>query len=119
MSISIGKQAESVAEQFLLKQGLSSLERNYLCKMGEIDLIMTDGNDLVFIEVRHRKSNAFGGALTSITVAKQKKIWLTAQHYLQRNQDKFDCEYRFDVVTFEGSMQQIRWIKNAFTDPNP
>lgn len=118
MSVFIGKQAEKVAEKFLLKQGLTLVQRNYLCKMGEIDLIMNDKSDLVFIEVRHRKSQTFGGALESITYTKQKKIWRTAQHYLHNNPYKYDCEYRFDVVAFEGNLEQILWIKNAFSNIN-
>lgn len=116
MSILIGNKAEKAAEQYLKSQGLAVLERNYHCKMGEIDLIMLDKNDLVFIEVRHRTSQAFGGALSSITYAKQQKIWRTAQHYLLNSLQEFDCEYRFDVVAFEGNLQQVRWIKSAFVD---
>ena len=114
MSILIGKQAEKAAEQYLSKQGLVLLDRNYCCRMGEIDLIMRDRDDLVFVEVRHRKSQDFGGALASITYKKQQKIWRTAQHYIQKKCQLQDCGYRFDVVALEGSLKQIRWIKNAF-----
>lgn len=118
MSRIIGKQAELVAEKFLIRKGLTLIERNYLCRMGEIDLIMFDQMDLVFIEVRHRKSDTFGGAIASITESKQKKIIRTAQHYLLSSQIEYDCDYRFDVVTFEGSLKRIDWIKNAFLEPN-
>lgn len=115
MSILLGKIAEKEAEDFLKKHGLRILERNYHCKMGEIDLIMLDENNLVFVEVRHRRSQYYGGALASITYTKQQKIWRTAQHYLHNHSGHFDCEYRFDVVAFEGSLKHIHWIKNAFT----
>ncbi len=118
MSILIGKQAEKTAEEFLLNQGLTLIDRNYSCKLGEIDLIMGDQNDLVFVEVRYRKSQAFGGALESITYSKQKKIWLTAEHFLQTVSKKFDCDYRFDVIVFEENLEQMRWIKNAFSNLN-
>ncbi|WP_367608040.1 YraN family protein [Legionella sp. W05-934-2] len=115
MSKLIGKQAEKAAEQYLQAKGLTTIERNYLCKMGEIDLIMLDKDDLVFIEVRHRRSQAYGGAIGSITYAKQQKIWRTAQHFLQYNAQRYDCEYRFDVIAFQGSLEQVCWIKNAFS----
>ena len=108
-----GDEAEKYAEEFLQRQGLILLERNYRCRFGEIDLIMRDGTASVFIEVRMRTSQVFGGAAGSITPAKQAKLLRTARHYLASL--KTDPPCRFDAVLLSGaSGQEIEWIKNAF-----
>jgi putative endonuclease len=111
----IGSQAENLALQHLLKQGLKLVERNYHCRGGEIDLIMLDKASLVFVEVRYRKSASFGSALESVNHAKQKRIIHTAQHYLQRQQSKNSC-YRFDVIAISPKEHsaEINWLKDAF-----
>ena len=118
-STNIGTLAESDACQFLEKQGLILLEKNYTAfnvdgkKVGEIDLIMRDGKYLVFIEVRNREQQQYGGGIASITRRKQQKIANTALLYLQ--QKKLTQQYcRFDVISIE-SLNKIHWIKNAFT----
>ena len=70
-----GALAEAAAAEFLAGRGLRLLERNYRCRFGEIDLIMSDGRTLVFVEVRYRRNKSFGGALESITVAKREKLF--------------------------------------------
>ncbi|MBO1519284.1 YraN family protein [Oceanisphaera pacifica] len=108
-----GELFERQAEQYLLDQGLQLQMRNYLCKLGEIDLVMSSGRTLVFVEVRYRKSNLFGGAAASVTPAKQQKLRRAAHCYLQSqglNESKQSC--RFDLVACEGS--HIHWIPNAF-----
>ncbi len=87
------------------------MEKNYRCRHGEIDLIMRDGDSLVFIEVRYRRSGLFGGALASIDVHKQRKLISTASYYLQTR--KHACAARFDVVGIDGN-NQIDWVQNAF-----
>src|SRR5579863_8818519 len=96
-NLEIGQQAEERAYTFLEKKGLTLLARNYRCKLGEIDLIMRDTQHIVFVEVRHRSSNAFGSAIESVTAIKQRKIIKTAAHYLltQKWFDKVSC--RFDI----------------------
>lgn len=112
--LSTGKNAEKKAEQYLLKQGLSLLQRNYSWPYGEIDLIMLDKKTIVFVEVRARRSQVFGGAAASITFKKQQKIIKTAYHYLQ-NKKLFDKQpVRFDIIAFEGAEAEIHWIQNAF-----
>ena len=108
-----GAVAEKCAEEFLQQQGMLLLERNYRCRFGEIDLIMRDGTALVFIEVRMRASQIFGGAASSITPAKQAKLLRTARHYLANLKTEPPC--RFDAVLLSGANgQEIEWIKNAF-----
>nr|WP_196138511.1 YraN family protein [Aliikangiella sp. G2MR2-5] len=111
-----GSKLESFAEQTLKKQGLSIIERNFLCKLGEIDLIAKDGETLTFVEVRYRKQASFGGALASVDRVKQKKLINTAQFYLQQKKLVNRVSCRFDVFAIEGPLDKLQfdWIKNAF-----
>jgi len=109
-----GVLAEQLAAQYLQQQGLKLLQTNYSCRFGEIDLILQDGESLVFAEVRMRSSAAFGGAAASIDARKQAKLLKTAQFYLSELKRIPPC--RFDAVLMQASdLQQIEWIKNAFT----
>lgn len=108
-----GRNSEQLALGHLQAQGLQLLERNYRCKSGEIDLIMRDGDCLVFVEVRYRKHNRFGSASESVTGSKQRKLLASANHYLQRTDSASPC--RFDVVGISGeNSQTIEWIRDAF-----
>lgn len=102
--------------EFLQSQGLALIERNYRCRSGEIDIIMHHRNELVFVEVRYRKSNAYGGAQESITPNKQRKIRSSAETFLQKHTDKGHGGCRFDVMAVSGDAldYQFDWIRNAF-----
>lgn len=105
---------EEQALRFLQAQGLRLRQRNYRCKAGEIDLIMEQGNTIVFVEVRFRSGTSHGGAAASVTKSKQRKLHLTASHYLQSqhlNEARQPC--RFDVVAYE-EQGQCQWYINAF-----
>lgn len=108
-----GDDKERLAEDYLAAKGFALIERNFLCKSGEIDLIMKDQNYWVFIEVRYRKNKEFGGALASITAGKQKKLRRAAEYYLLQHFGNTPPPCRFDVVGIEGQ-DEIMWIKNAF-----
>lgn len=110
----IGKDAETDAEQYLIHQGLKPICRNYHCRWGEIDLIMSDGPELVFIEVRKRRYQHYGGASESVDRRKQQKLIRTAECYLQTLRQHPRC--RFDVVAFEGNATTVQplWYKDAF-----
>ena len=107
-----GAAAEELAAVFLEGQGLRIVERNYRCRFGEIDLVARSGAVLVFVEVRARKSEAFGGAAGSITAAKRRRLVAAARHYLAKHQVRRAC--RFDVVLIRGREQEIEWLANAF-----
>lgn len=108
-----GSDAEKIALTYLKRQNLELIAQNYRCRFGEIDLIMRDGATLVFVEVRMRGSEAFGGAATSITPAKQTKLLRTARHYLSQLNSEPAC--RFDALLLSGTGgQEIEWIKDAF-----
>jgi putative endonuclease len=106
-----GKTAEDQAHDFLINKGLKPICRNYRCKQGELDLVMTDQQSLVIVEVRYRKSDAYGSALESVTLSKQARIIAATYHYLSTL--RTDCPLRFDVVAISGN-GDINWIKNAF-----
>ena len=114
MSQKIGFLAEDQACNYLTSQGLRLVARNYSCRLGEIDLIMRDKEDLVFVEVRARASVAFGGSLASVTKSKQQKLIKTALLYLQINKLHDKQPFRFDVMGMEGNPPNMAWIKNAF-----
>ena len=103
-----GRQWEDAALAYLLLQGLVLLERNYLCRGGELDLIMRDGDGVVFVEVRLRSGAAFGGALASITPAKQRRMSVAAQTWLLGQKRLPAC--RFDALCIDGG--RISWLKN-------
>jgi putative endonuclease len=112
---------ESQACQYLKKQGLKLKARNVSFSSGEIDLIMLDElrdkTQLVFVEVRYRQHNKFGGAAASIDFRKQTKLIKTAQLYLQQQFGNEPPSCRFDVIAIEGTKQQfeVDWIKNAIS----
>ncbi|MRX09194.1 YraN family protein [Pseudoduganella sp. FT25W] len=105
----LGRLGEDRALAHLLAQGLTLRERNFLCKSGEIDLIMQDGPHLVFIEVRQRASSRFGGAVYSVTPAKQQRLLRAAQYYLLRYKLPPPC--RFDLVAIDD--EKLSWIQNV------
>ncbi len=109
-----GKAAEARAAQYLESRGLVIVERNYRSRYGEIDLIARDGATLVFVEVRARGSNRFGGAAASITAAKRAKLTRTALHYLAGAGRTPQC--RFDAVLLAGTDDNaaVEWIRDAF-----
>jgi len=113
----IGILAEELALRHLLGHGLRLIARNYRCKLGEIDLVMLDGNTLVLVEVRYRTSNDYGGAAASVTWEKQRKLVKTAEHLLLKRSELRRRPARFDVVaiTMAASEPRIEWIKSAFT----
>ncbi len=112
-----GQAAEDQALKWLLRQGLTLVQRNYRvargprARGGEIDLIMRERDGtLVFVEVRHRAASAHGGAAASVTPSKQRSLRLAAQNYLLRLSNLPPC--RFDVVAIDGD--ELQWLKAAF-----
>lgn len=107
-----GADAERLALSHLQGQGLTWVCSNFRCKAGELDLVMRDGEMLVVVEVRYRKSEQYGGALASITPQKQARIIAATQHYVIIHKLNH-LSVRFDVVAVSGD-QRLNWIKNAF-----
>jgi putative endonuclease len=111
-----GDAAERLAEQYLIRAGLKLVTRNFRCRLGEIDLIMQDGDSLVFVEVRRRSSRGFGGAAGSIHFHKQRKLVAAAQFYLGGLGRTPPC--RFDTVLLDApddrGASRVEWLQNAF-----
>lgn len=109
-----GLRFEQMAQEHLAARGLKLIARNFRCAQGEIDLIMKDGDCLVFVEVRYRNSPSYGSALESIDGRKQARIARAAQAYLQRMPHCGGA--RFDVVAIDRN--SIDWRKAAFETSN-
>jgi putative endonuclease len=108
-----GAAAEQLAADYLGRQGLSVIERNFRVRGGEIDLVCRDGGTTVFVEVRLRSRGDFGGAAASITVAKQTRLILAARHWLLRHGET-PC--RFDCVLLDSlGENNIEWLRHAFS----
>lgn len=109
-ALAAGQQAETAACDYLKAQDLSLLARNFRCKYGEIDLIMQKDDIIIFVEVKYRQAQQFGGALLSLQRHQQQRIIRAAQFFLMRYPNH---QARFDLVAIDGN-QPIQWIANAF-----
>lgn len=109
-----GRQGEELACRHLEAQGLRTLERNYRCRAGEIDLVMLDGTTLVLVEVRLRSDAAHGGAASSVGHRKQQRFIRAARHLMLTRPEYRRLAARFDVVAIDGTPPQLQWIRDAF-----
>lgn len=111
-----GLRGENFAADFLKKQNLKILERNFRTRRGEIDLIAQDAEVLVFVEVRMRQKNSLVSAAESINTAKQAKWKIAATEYLaQKFPSPPDCRFDAILITADGdNFQDIEWIKGLF-----
>ena len=112
----VGDFAEQKAAEYLIEAGCQIIQKNFMSKLGEIDLIIQDKEMLVFVEVRYRQKEDYGSGAESVTRGKQRKIIRAAQYYLQKNKMDHMVACRFDVVsiTQAGQSLEIDWIKDAF-----
>lgn len=111
----IGSQAEQIAFDYLVQKGFKPIERNFFYKkIGEIDLIMQDGEAIVFVEVRYRRNTLYGLPEATITPGKQRKIRRTAEAYLLIKGIK-DRVCRFDVIGIDliAGLPVIRHLSNC------
>lgn len=110
-----GNLAEQRALDYLIEQRLQLVERNFRCQQGEIDLIMRDKQTLVFVEVRFRGYEHYGGSLSSVTPTKQRRLIQAAKFFLFTHEDFNKSPCRFDVIGI--SARQFEWIQHAFDVP--
>ena len=94
--------SEGVARAFLERKGWTFLDANYRWERGEIDLVMRHGSTVVFVEVRQRSSNGFGGAASSIDGRKLARVRLAARNWAARRLDRQDTLMRIDAVLVQG-----------------
>ena len=107
-----GSAYEQLAAEYLKEKGCRILKMNYRNRFGEIDLIGKDGADLVFFEVKERKTGQAGSAAEAVTFSKQKKICAVSDTYRCLEKVSPDTQIRYDVIAIDGN--RIKWIKNAF-----
>ena len=115
----IGNRYEQYAAKYLRQHGCQTVTSNFSYRNGEIDLIVLDDSFVVFVEVRFRANEDFGLAAETVTLAKQRKLIRTAQHFLQQNEKYSLFDARFDVIGISQSSSshetRVDWIKGAFT----
>ena len=111
-----GHAAERAAEQWLQRQGLSTVARNYRCRLGEIDLVMSEGSHLVFVEVRLRNRSDYGGAAASVNRAKQRRLVRAAGVFLSAHPHWRQAPCRFDVLAGQQRDDEFewQWLRDAF-----
>lgn len=113
----IGRLGEDIASNFLEKQGIKILQKNYATKYGEIDLIALENETIIFIEVKLRKNKKFGSIIESISESKIKKISKAAELFL----NEFDTfkECRFDIILiflYNRNSYEVEWLKGEYLD---
>jgi putative endonuclease len=110
-----GREGEDTARQYLEQQGLTFVEANFKCDMGEIDLVMQDQDCLVFVEVKFRTLEHFASILEQIRPAQCQRIRQVAQLYvIQRRLNEHTTPMRFDVVAVVGALEALYWLEDAF-----
>jgi putative endonuclease len=112
-----GRRAEELAAEFLRAQGFEILQRNYLRRLGELDVIARRADLLVIAEVRTRSSAAYGGAAASVDRRKQQRITRAAAALLQQRAELARLAVRFDVIVVSdphGAAPRIEWLQHAF-----
>lgn len=110
----LGQRGERQAERFLRARGLRTVSRNWRCRHGELDLVATDGESLIFVEVRLRSPRGFGGGADSVHAGKQQRLIRAASMYLAEHPDWQQRPCRFDVVAIDGESDRLDWIVDAF-----
>jgi putative endonuclease len=117
----LGDDAENLAFRYLKQHGLTPVQRNFACRLGELDLIMRDDSCLVVIEVRFRSHRSFVPAELTVDARKQSKIVRTAAMFLAWNERFASMPLRFDVVAIDADAHgqtTIKWIRDAFRPAN-
>ena len=110
-TVEVGASSEDRAVDHLVRRGLQIVERNYRCKVGELDIVARDRGVLVFVEVRSRRNADHGSALDAVGWSKRRRVTRTAMHYLASRRPRFE-EARFDVVAITGA--EIVHIRDAW-----
>lgn len=109
-----GQSAENIAERWLIRQGLTPIARNLHLAGSELDLVMQDGDTLVFVEVRHRRCSDYGDGVESVGTSKRRHLTRAALAFLAGQDEERDG--RFDVLAISGPLDEggITWVRDAF-----
>lgn len=108
----VGDKYEDLAVRYLAEHGCRVTVRNFRCKFGEVDIVALDGDELVFVEVKYRKSKSAGSPFEAVGWQKQKKISAVCNYYLMTHPRDAARQVRFDVIGIFGDT--VEWVKNAF-----
>lgn len=113
----IGSEAERFARTFLEQQGLTFIMQNYRCRTGEIDLVMQDADELVFVEVKYRSQSQYGSAIEFFHARKKRKFESAVMYYMQeKGFNPSIVPHRIDLVGIEGKghkQPNITWLKSV------
>ena len=111
-----GDAVEDAALALLESRGLRLLARNVAFRGGELDLVMADGETLVFVEVRYRAGDGFGGGAASVDAGKRRRLVQAAGQFLAGHPAGADAPCRFDVVAASGAADRphLDWLRDAF-----
>ncbi len=111
-----GDAVEAAALAFLQRQGLQLIARNANARGGELDLVMQHGDAVVFVEVRYRATDAYGGGAASVDARKRRKMVHAARLFLHRHPQHANAPCRFDVIDASGDPDapRIEWLRDAF-----
>ena len=107
-----GNEFESLAADYLRRNGLTILQQNFYCKMGEIDIVAKENEYLVFVEVKYRKTKSAGTAAEAVNFNKMRKISRCADVWMMQHKCNGDTSVRFDVIAIEEG--HLKHYKNAF-----
>jgi putative endonuclease len=113
----LGQTWELRAAEFLVDRGCAIVAKGYRCRLGELDIIASDNNGLVIVEVRARSSSSKGCAVETVGYRKQQRIINATRHYLMKNPSWHSRPIRFDVIAIDGiesDAPKIQWLRNAF-----
>ena len=105
-----GTAFEEIAANYLRKQGIRIIDMNYRISGGEIDLIGEDNENIIFIEVKYRKTASYGEPWEAVSIHKQKKICNVARQYCYSK--RIRKQVRYDIISICGD--EILWFQNAF-----
>lgn len=114
----LGKKGEEIAARYLLGKGYTILEQNWRHKRDEIDIIVSDGNYLIIVEVKTRSTSYFGEPEEAVTDKKQKFMIRAAEEYVISNDIHMEIRYDIISIIIEGNQQRIRHIEDAFYAEN-
>ncbi len=107
-----GQQAETNAKDYLQKQGLDFIEQNFRCRRGELDLVMRDGEEFVFVEVKYRSNRSHGSAVDYFDARKKRKVETAIAYYMHQHQlNPSIVPHRLDLIAIDN--ERIDWIKQV------
>lgn len=113
-----GQTGEQVARAWLESRGMQCLNAGWRCRLGELDLVMRDGDTLVFVEVRARRAGSLINAIASVDIHKQQRFVRAARAWLSRHPVEAALPARFDVIAFDAdaiNQDTVQWLRDTLS----